>query len=194
MGQPRSEIVAWVGSQILPHEAELRAWLRRAGAGDVDVDDIVQDAYCRIAGLKSVAHIANGKAYFFQTARNVAIERVRRARVIRIDYATEIDALNVLDSEPSPERVVDSRRELRKVRSLIEGLPERCRAIFKLRRIHGLSQREVADLLNVSENVVEAQTARGLRLILAALAGEADADPLRPGRPVHEHPNRKRGR
>ena len=194
MDQARSEIVAWVGSQVLPHEKDLRVWLRRSGASEVDIDDIVQEAYCRLAALKTVAHITNGRAYLFQTARNVALERVRRARVIRIDYATEIDALNILDSEPSPERVVDSRRELRKVRSLIEGLPERCREIFKLRRIHGLSQREVADLLNVSENVVEAQAARGLRLILAALAGEADADPTRPGRPAHEHPNRKRGR
>jgi RNA polymerase sigma-70 factor (ECF subfamily) len=194
MVQSRGEIVAWVGSQILPHERDLRLWLRRTGASESDIDDIVQDAYCRLAALSSVSHIANGRAYFFQTARNVALERLRRARIIRIDYATEIDALNILDSEPSPERVVDSRRELRKVRSLIEGLPERCREVFKLRRIHGLSQREVAHLLNVSENVVEAQAARGLRLILAALAGEADADPTRDGRPAHEHPNRKRGR
>jgi RNA polymerase sigma factor (sigma-70 family) len=192
--QARSEIVAWVGSQVLPHERDLRAWLRRAGAGEADIDDIVQEAYCRLAALKAIDHIANGRAYFFQTARNIAAERVRRARVIRIDYATEIDALNILDSEPSPERVVDSRQELRKVRSLIEGLPERCREIFKLRRIHGLSQREVADLLKVSENVVEAQAARGLRLILAALAGEADADPTPSGRSAHEHPNRKRDR
>ena len=194
MDQTRSEIVAWVGGQILPHEADLRGWLRRGGASECDVDDIVQEAYCRLAALKSVSHITNGRAYLFQTARNVALERVRRARIIRIDYATEIDALNILDSQPSQERVVDSRRELQRVRILIEALPERCREVFKLRRIHGLSQREVSDLLNVTENVVEAQAARGLRLILAALAGEANADPKVSGRPAHEHPNRKRGR
>jgi RNA polymerase sigma factor (sigma-70 family) len=194
MEQARSVIVAWVGSQVLPHEKALRAWLRRAGASEHDIDDIVQEAYCRLAALKNVSHILSGRAYFFQTARNVAAERVRRARIVRIDYATEIDALNILDSEPSAERVIDARRELQKVQGLIEDLPERCREIFKLRRIHGLSQKEVSDRLNVSENVVEAQAARGLRLILAALAGEAGADQSRTGRPVHESPNRKRGR
>ena len=54
MSQSRSEIVAWVGAQILPHEADVRGWLRRVGAHPDDIDDIVQEAYCRLAGLASV--------------------------------------------------------------------------------------------------------------------------------------------
>jgi RNA polymerase sigma factor (sigma-70 family) len=167
--QSRAEIVAFVGSQILPHEADVRAWLRRTGGLAADVDDIIQETYCRLAALEAVTHIANGRAYFFRTARNIAIERIRRARIVRIDCVTEIDALNVVDDEPSPERIVAGRRELLRVQRLIEGLPERCRQIFTLRRIHGLSQREVAARLGVTENVVETQSMRGLRLILRAL-------------------------
>ena len=194
VGQSRSEVVAWVGAQVLPHECDVRAWLRRAGASPEDVDDIVQEAYCRLAGLGSVAHIANGRAYFFQTARNIAAERVRRARIVRIDFVTEIDALNILDSEPSAERVVDSRRELARVQKLIEDLPERCRDVFMLRRIHGLSQKEVAERLKVSENVVEAQAARALRLILAALAGRPQTEPVRRDLTAYDQPIRKRDR
>ena len=174
--QSRAEIVAFVGSQILPHEADVRAWLRRTGSLAADVDDIVQETYCRLAALEAVSHIASGRAYFFRTARNIAIERIRRARIVRIDCVTEIDALNVVDDEPSPERVVAGRRELRRVQALIEGLPERCRQIFTLRRIHGLSQREVATRLGVTENVVEAQAMRGLRLILRALSETSAQD------------------
>ena len=170
MKQSRAEIVAFVGSHILPHEADVRAWLRWAGGLAADIDDIVQETYCRLAALETVSHIANGRAYFFRTARNITIEKIRRARVVRIDCVTEIDALNVVDDGPSPERVVAGRRELRRVQALVEGLPERCRQIFTLRRIHGLSQREVATRLGVTENVVEAQAARGLRLILRALS------------------------
>ncbi|EJL36098.1 RNA polymerase sigma factor, sigma-70 family [Caulobacter sp. AP07] len=174
--QSRAEIVAFVGSQILPHEADVRAWLRRTGSLAADVDDIVQETYCRLAALETVSHIASGRAYFFRTARNIAIERIRRARIVRIDCVTEIDALNVVDDEPSPERVVAGRRELRRVQALIEGLPERCRQIFTLRRIHGLSQREVATRLGVTENVVEAQAMRGLRLVLRALSETSALD------------------
>jgi RNA polymerase sigma-70 factor (ECF subfamily) len=193
METSRGEIVAWVGAQVLPHERDVRIWLRRAGASPEDIDDIVQEAYCRLAALPSVAHIVSGRAYFFQTARNIAAERLRRARVVRIDYVTEIDALNILDTEPSAERVVDGRRELLRVQGLIEGLPERCREVFKLRRIHGLSQRQVAERLNISENVVEAQAARALRLILAALASDGEPPGPRQGA-AHDPANRQRRR
>ncbi|CAN7585766.1 RNA polymerase sigma factor [Phenylobacterium sp. LjRoot225] len=184
MVQSRQEIVAWVGGHVLPHEGDVRAWLRRNGSSSDEVDDIVQDAYCRLAALQSVVHIQNGRAYFFQTARHIAIERLRRARIVRIDCATELEALNVVDNEPSPERVVTARRELQRVQRLIEDLPKRCRDIFILRRIRGLSQREIAARLGVSENVVEAQSARGLRLILQALAESPVAE-----RPAHADPN-----
>jgi len=190
--QSRAEIVAFVGGQILPHEADVRAWLRRSGSAAADIDDVVQETYCRLSALDSIAHITSGRAYFFRTARNIAIEKIRRARIVRIDCVTEIDALNVVDEEPSPERVVASRRELGRVRRLIEELPERCRRIFTLRRIHGLSQRETARRLGVTENVVEMQSARGLRLILRALS-EADAQDHPAGGKAHElHSVRKR--
>ena len=176
MKQSRAEIVAFVGGQILPHEADVRAWLRRSGSYPADIDDIVQETYCRLAAMDSLTHIANGRAYFFRTARNIAIEKIRRARIVRIDCVTEIDALNVVDDEPSPERIVAGRRELQRVQHLIEGLPERCRQIFTLRRIHGVSQRDVATRLGVTENVVETQSMRGLRLILRALTEAAEKD------------------
>lgn len=195
MQQSRSEIVGWVGSQILPHEADVRRWLRRAGTSAHDADDIVQEAYCRIAGLQGVSHIANGRAYFYQTARNIVVERIRRARIVRIDCVTEIDALIVIDDEPSPERVVAGQRELRRVQRLIEDLPGRCREIFKLRRIEGLPQKEIARRLGVTENVVEMQTMRGLRLVLAALARDGAEPSAQPGAVRDERaPNRKRDR
>lgn len=190
--QSRAEIIAFVGAQILPHEADVRAWLRRSGSLASDIDDVIQEAYCRLAGLGSVAHIANGRAYFFRTARNIAIEKIRHARIVRIDCVTEIDALNVVDDEPSPERVVAGRRELGRVQQLIEELPERCRQIFTLRRIHGLSQKEIAARLGVTENVVETQSARGLRLILRALSEASTQDQPAVGKGHELHFVRKR--
>jgi len=188
MQQSRSEIVAWVGAQVLPHEGDVRGWLRRTGASGHEIDDIVQEAYCRIAGLSAVTHIANGRAYFFQAARNIAVERARRARIVRLDWLTEIELANVVDNEPDSERIVAGREELKRVERLIEALPERCREIFRLRRIQGVSQKEIARRLNVTENVVETQATRALQLILAAFEKSgASAEPR-----VREASNEKR--
>jgi RNA polymerase sigma factor (sigma-70 family) len=175
--QSRREIIAWVGAQVLPHEADARAWLYRLGTARHEVDDIVQEAYCRLAALNSVAHIANGRAYFFQTLRNIALENLRRARIVRLDLMTEIEVANIVDHEPSPERIVAGREELRRIEQIIEALPHRCREIFRLRRIQGISQKEIARRLNVTENVVEMQMRRALQLILAALEEHGASKP-----------------
>jgi RNA polymerase sigma-70 factor (ECF subfamily) len=58
---------------------------------------------------------------------------------------------------------------------IVATLPERSRRIFEMRRVLGLSQKEIARQLGVSENVVENEAARGLKAVLAGLA-KADAN------------------
>lgn len=174
MSEGRARIVAWLGREILPHEAAVRVWLRRSFAAAGDVDDILQETYCRLAALSNIDHISEPRGYFFQAARSVALEQIRRARVVRIETVSEIEALDLALEDPSAERIVSGRRELERVRGLIAALPDRCRRIFELRKIEGVPQREIARRLGVSEHVVENESVRGLRAILAAMT-EQDA-------------------
>lgn len=181
MDEDRRRIVAWVGSEILPHEADVRAWLRRSLGPGGDVEDVIQDAYCRLIGLADVGHILNPRAYFFTVARGIVIDGLRRSRVVRMDTVTEIDALNVVLDDPSPERIAAGRRELARVQRLIAALPDRCRRIFEMRKIDGLSQREIARRMGVPETIVENDIKRGLRLLLKALADGEGAPQRTPG-------------
>lgn len=169
--QSRRDIVAWVGSNIIPHEGDVRARLRRMAVPEDEISDIVQDAYLKISRLDSVAHISSGRAYFFAATRSVLVDRIRRERIVRIDSRIELEALTLADDEPDPERRVGARLELERVRSIIEQLPDRCRQIFELRRMQGVPQREIARLLAIPEHTVEAQATRGLKLVLKAIAG-----------------------
>jgi RNA polymerase sigma factor (sigma-70 family) len=170
--QSRKDIVAWVGSHVLPHEAAVRAWLRRWMGRAQDIDDVIQEAYCRLANLESIAHIGSGRAYLFQTTRNIVLEQVRRSKIVRIDNLTDIAQLSMIDETPPPERVVAGARELARVEQLINRLPFKCRRVFVLRRIHGESQRNIAKMFGISESAVEKQSMRGLKLILKALEGD----------------------
>ena len=174
-GKSERERVRWLGHEILPHEQDVRVWLRRSLVTTNDVDDVMQESYCRLANLKAVEQIESPRAYFFQTARSVVLEQMRRARIIRIDAVTEIDALRIEWDEPSPERIAGGRKELERVMKIVATLPERSRRIFEMRRVLGLSQKEIARQLGVSENVVENEAARGLKAVLAGLAN-ADAN------------------
>ena len=169
--------MAWVGSHVLPHEAAVRAWLKRWIGRGQDIDDVIQEAYCRLAELDDVTHIGNGRAYLFQTTRNIVLEQARRAKVVHIDNVTDIGALSIADGAPPMERIVTGARELQRVARLIERLPSKCRRVFILRRIHGVSQREIARMLGITQHAVEKQAARGLKLIVKALEDdELDED------------------
>jgi RNA polymerase sigma factor (sigma-70 family) len=176
--QSRKDIVAWVGSHVLPHEAAVRAWLRRWTGRAQDIDDVIQEAYSRLASLDSVAHIGSGRAYLFQTTRNIVLEQVRRSKIIHIDNVMDMGTLALVDEAPSLDRVVGGARELQRVEQLINQLPLKCRRVFVLRRIHGTSQREIAGMFGISESAVEKLATRGLKLILKAMEGDHTAKDL----------------
>lgn len=162
--------VRFVASHVLPHESGLRAWLARLGVRPAERDDVVQEVYCRILRLDTLDHIADARAYLYRTARNVVLEQMRRNRVVLIATMQNLDDLGIADDGPDPETATSARSELTRALKLIKALPERCRRVFELRRIHGLSQMETARALHVSENIVEKETARGLSLILRQLS------------------------
>ena len=159
------EIVAWVSAQIVPFEAELRQKLRRFCQEPGDVDDLVQDVYYRLLRLESVEHIDEPRGYLFRIAKNIVIDRVRRNRVVSFETVQSLDDLGVFDTTPSPERVALARAELKWVLGVIANLPERCREVFRMRKVYGLSQMETAQNLGMTENIVEKETMRGMRII-----------------------------
>jgi RNA polymerase sigma-70 factor (ECF subfamily) len=169
LAQSRKDVIAWVGSHVLPHEAAVRAWLKRWTGREQDIDDVIQEAYCRLAAMDDVTHVGNGRAYLFQTTRNIVLEQVRRSKIIRIDNLTDMGALSLVDEAPPMDRVVSGARELQRVERLIERLPAKCRQVFILKRIYGVPQREIARMLGLSQAAVEKLASRGLRLILNGL-------------------------
>ncbi|HKD23734.1 MAG TPA: sigma-70 family RNA polymerase sigma factor [Rhizomicrobium sp.] len=158
-----------MASRVMPYEPAVRRWLQRSRVSESEIDDLVQQAYCRLAELESVEGIHAPEAYFFEVVRRLFLASLRRARIVRFETVAEMDALNLYTDEPSPERVVAARRELDEVMRLIARLPARCRRIFELRKIQGLSQREIAARLGIAETTVENEVAKGLRLISRAL-------------------------
>jgi RNA polymerase sigma-70 factor (ECF subfamily) len=65
-----------------------------------------------------------------------------------------------------------ARHELARVQAALADLPERARRIFIMRRIDGLSQKEIAGELGISESVVENEASRSLRAILKVLTSQ----------------------
>lgn len=165
-------IGAWIAREIVPHEAAVRNWLARRWRHAVDVEDVIQDAYCRLANLASVDHIASPKSYFFSTANAVATDRSRRARIINFTAMTQMEWSNVIDDEAPADRALEARQELERVNRLLSQLSETHRRAIELRRVEGLSRKEAADRLGVSEDALKKHVERGMRQIINGLMEE----------------------
>src|SRR5262249_19053241 len=131
---------------------------------------------------ESVAHVHDAKSYAFQVAGSVVIDHLRRMKVVPLASVPGLDYLEVGSDEPSPERQVIDRDELSRLAGMIARLPGKIRDVFTLRRVHGLSQREVAAKLGLSESTVEKHMARSF-LIMSELYGHGGNAPSRPSKP-----------
>lgn len=157
----------WLATHILPHEPDVRAWLRRTTQmTDADIDDAVQEAYAVLAKLDSVDAIRNPRGYLFQVVRSVFLQNLRRSQVVAIESIADLAELDVVDDAPSPEKHAFGLRELRRVETAIASMPTQVRKVFWLRRVEGLSQRETAQSLGLAEHTIEKYMARGVKLLL----------------------------
>lgn len=139
----------------------LRAWLQSRFPHS-EPDDILQEAYLRVLQAREKSPMRSPKAFLFAVARNLALDQVRRRRAAGENDLARVDELDVLDEAADVSETVARNQELELLTQAIQSLPDRCRRIFTLRKVYGLSQSDIAQKLAVSEHTVSAQLTIGL--------------------------------
>lgn len=167
----------WFCREILLHEASLTRYLARVWPNRDEVADLRQEIYTKVFDASLRRLPAMPKAYLFASARHVMADRVRRSRISFIGMRADLDAMNVLIEEISPERRVSALQELSRLACAFDRLPAQCRAVMWLRKVEQLPQKDVAARMGVHEKAIEKQVARGMRLLANELLnGQFDAD------------------
>lgn len=157
------ETTRWFATEVQPHRPALRAWLLARFPTLADVDDVVQESLSRVVQAREVSPIRSARALLFTTARNLALDTVRRQRVVAFEPITEDTDPAVLMDRADVVASVTKQQELELLTKAIQSLPERVRQIFTLRTAYGLTQKQIAEKLAVSESTVEKQMAAGIR-------------------------------
>ena len=153
---------------ILTIYMALRSSLARAVMRIVpprDVEDIVQETYVRICQSdKSGKVIGEPRAFMYKTARNLALDHIKRADnrlVSQIDDETENLNWETLADETLDKAATDE--EFALFCKAVRHLPLQCRRVFVLKKVYGYSQREIAMKTNLSESTVEKHVAAGIK-------------------------------
>jgi RNA polymerase sigma factor (sigma-70 family) len=163
----------WFKREILSQEGALLRYLSRVWPRRDDITDLRQETYARVFEAAGASRPAQPRAFLFATARNLMSDRIRRERVVSIEAVGNIDELNVLVEEVTPERSNIARQELKRLASAFDLLPPKCREVMWLRRVQEMSQREVASELRIKETTVEKHVSKAIRLLAKyMLAGD----------------------
>jgi RNA polymerase sigma-70 factor (ECF subfamily) len=184
------ERARWLADHILPHEIWLRGRLRVGTMAGCDIDDVIQESYARLIMLDSVTHILEPRRYLLQIARNVLLQYIRHSKVVPIELVGDLEILHQAADEPLPDRQAEGRQEWQMFQDAIASLPPRCQQVYRLRKIDGLSQREVAQRLKMSESNVEKHLGRGVERLMAMFGRSRQRS--RPDRAKREDEDRER--
>jgi RNA polymerase sigma factor (sigma-70 family) len=164
-GMTEPELTDWFMREVFPLEAMLMQFLHHNWRNESDLADLRQDIYVRIYETARSERPSPVRPFLFKIARNLLIDRVRKAQIVPIDAVADMDTLGIVSAMPSLDRSIIARDELRTLQSAIERLPPRSREAVVLARIEGLSGREIAARMNVTESAVSHYLERGVRAL-----------------------------
>jgi RNA polymerase sigma-70 factor (ECF subfamily) len=177
----------WFATEVLPHEGLLRRYMLRVWRNPSEVADLIQEVYVRVYERARDQRPLQPKAFLFATARNLMTDHLRKTRVVSIDTVQEVDGIDALVDEISPERHLSARQDLGRLAQAFDSLSDRCRDVIWFRRVEGLSQRETADCMGLKEEAIESQLARGIRTLARAVFGAANETDSTPKKARIQH-------
>lgn len=154
--------LSMVTAAFLEHQSFLKKFLSRYLYNRQDIDDVVQETYLRAYQAEQKKDIEQPKAFLFRIARNIALTSLTKKSHQITDYIADLDDSLVIDDEATTENEVEARENLGIYCQAVAALPEQCRRVFLLRKIHGLSHKEIALRMELSVSSVEKHLLKGV--------------------------------
>ena len=149
--------------------SRVRDALRRRGRTVHDAEDLVQEAWVRLACYSRERTVAEPEAFLMRAALNLSIDayRVNRSR----GEAVVLDEAVLIDTSPGVEAVALARERMTRLIGCLGRLNTKTRDIFLAHRVDGMSYQEIARQHRLSVSAVEKHIARATLAITSWMEG-----------------------
>ena len=127
-----------------------------------DVEDIAQEAYLRAYVAEQSRGIDQPEAYLYRSARNLALTKLTRKSRQMTDLIDDLGPAVVLRGDASLEEQVAAEESLGLHCEAVAHLPEKCKQVYILRKVYGLTHKEIAQRMALSVSSVEKYMLKGV--------------------------------
>jgi RNA polymerase sigma-70 factor (ECF subfamily) len=171
----RDEAGAFVETLFAKHHGEIYAYLMRMMRDPEVAADMTQDAFVKAyKNYASLEKPENARAWLYQIAHRVALDELRRRKIVRfLPWTGESKG-----AAPSAERLAMDARLSGDLQRALARIPERQRAALLLAELHDLTGLELAEALGVSHVAARALLTRARESLRQALTAERERDAL----------------
>lgn len=151
-----------VTAAFLEHNSFLKKFLGSFLTTQQDIEDVAQEAYLRAYITEQRETIEQPKAFLFKVARNLALTKLAKKSRQITDYIEEAGHSAIQQTEAPSDLELEAQQCFGLYCEAVASLPEKCRQVFLLRKVHGLSHRDIAARLNLSISSVEKYLRQGI--------------------------------
>lgn len=169
----RDDARVFVEALFTKHHGEIYAYLVRMLRDPELAADLTQDAFVKAyKAYDSLEKDENARAWLYQIAHRVALDDIRRRKIVRmVPWTGESHG-----ASPSAERLAMDLRLSGPLERALAQIPERQRAALLLAELHDLTGLELAAAMGVSHVAARAILTRARESLRRALAAEQDAE------------------
>ena len=151
-------------NDVLPLKNELFRLALRITLNRVEAEDIVQDTLIKVWDRRfEWESIDSIEAFSLTVCRNLSLDRLRKKENTN-DSLEDVKVAEPLSSSNPQDRMIQEDR-VSLVRQIIDSLPEKQRSCMQLRDFEGKSYKEIAQVLDITEEQVKVNIFRARQMV-----------------------------
>lgn len=127
-----------------------------------DVDDVCQETFLRTYKSSLESDIQKPKSFMFRVAKNLIFSDFRRAANQLNEYVEDIDIVDSTIDSDDLEHNILAQEKLGIMCEAIASLPNKCRQAVVMRKVYGLSTKDIAKRMNISPTTVSNYITKGM--------------------------------
>lgn len=131
--------------------------------------DVVQNVFIKIWETRTSFSFENPEAFVYQMVRNASLNYIRHLKVVdnlksRVKDQYLGEELYYIDMVGDEPYILIEKELQEKIFDVMNSLPDKCLAVFRMSRIEGLKNREIADQLEISIKSVEKHISKAMQI------------------------------